>query len=687
MDEEVSLLEEQPYIEFNGDDKAVRRRSLLDKSLGRRKSLLQTPFLCADEADYLILRANDPPETETTTLQETLKLVKARKYRLQQFAKMQSITGMNPMTLRFKIEYEAGFHDKIQNLAPHNTQYCFLLGFTGSLLYYTWEASRNHLTPFAYALAFGLGVGSFFIGFLLAFCSCMIERMELLSIIVFSNAALSFILFKPAAHLTGPILPLFILIIPIFGVTRVRFLYSCILGWSIFFLYITIQLIALQVLDFTTEKDSDILYQGLNYGMMVLGGMVSHYRQELLRRRNYALQLPFTTSNNTASETSDDLEKPKFSKSRLLYPFTLEFRNEEVETCFMRHWYLVDPFPFENPNAAVLHQGAFKVVRFSIATAVFNQCFLAIQDYRLLKDSPSIQKLDYGLRFGAIATMYISSAALMFVLGKQYFRKWIDGNLGVSKEVEQLQGARTPSRRQALLAKFLPTHFARQALKKAQHSDVVASQYFSACVVLVHTSCMAIMLFSVASSRSARSSDVYFMGFINSILFSHRSGFRVRHRYAVLTTTLVGFSVILVAIKMLHVNGYPYLWIRYGAYIIIVLVLAGMISREEESLRRDFFILKSIRTLEFEEWYQTIINIQGKISYFSFQLIIAIEWVRTRLINKVKARREAKKSHSREAPVLIDTSTHLSQASKIGMYGEFVHLLLVVIDLLVHISS
>jgi hypothetical protein len=44
-----------------------------------------------------------------------------------------------------------------------------------------------------------------------------------------------------------------------------------------------------------------------------------------------------------------------------------------------------------------------------------------------------------------------------------------------------------------------------------------------------------------------------------------------------------------------------------------VLVFGSMISKEEESLRRTFFILKSIRTLEFEEWFETLVKVQGSV--------------------------------------------------------------------------
>ncbi len=78
-------------------------------------------------------------------------------------------------------------------------------------------------------------------------------------------------------------------------------------------------------------------------------------------------------------DCSSDLKHAKFSKKRLLFPYTLQFQNDQVEHTFIRHWYLIDPFPFENPNAAILHQGAFMVIRYSVMTVLCNQLFLAIQ--------------------------------------------------------------------------------------------------------------------------------------------------------------------------------------------------------------------------------------------------------------------------------------------------------------------
>ncbi|OQR82705.1 hypothetical protein ACHHYP_15625 [Achlya hypogyna] len=653
MEEAALLLEEQPYVAIRSDSPerpAVhRRRSTM--GLGRRSSLIRTPVLDAGEADELILRANDVPDCKASTVEETLQLVKAHEYRLEQFAKLQGVPGMSSMSLRFLPEYEAGYCEHIQKGANRRTRGCFLLGFAGLVLYITWEASLVHFTPRATAVAIGLVITPFVVGFFLTFVPCLAKHFEALSLTVFGLVAMGLIALKPLLAKSGPVIPLLILLIPIFGVARTRFISSCILGWSVFLAYIIVQLTARAYVHPSMDSTSDIFYQGLNYGMMVLGGMVSHYRQvppqartrdvmsmqELLRRRNYALQLPFGASN----DYTEALNKPKFSKHELLHGLSLEFRHADVEACFLRHWYLIDPFPFESPHSAALHQGMFRVIWFPVATVVINQTFLVIQDCRLLGTAPVAQHLGLGLRFGVVDLAYVSAAVFMFVLGQQY-------------------AVPDSTARRSLLATLVPA---------SRVDDVKAAQYFSAGVVVLHATCMAVLFFAVQASPASSVDDVYFMGFINAILYSHRSGLRLRHQYAVATTSIVGAVVLVLCCFVFPVGR----GLRYACYIVVVLLLASMISREEELLRRGFFILKSIRSLEFEEWFQTVVSIQG--------------WVRQKLL--LKSARARCSTSSIEVPPRppVDTGLHLSKASKWGMYGECVHVALVALDLVLHLFS
>lgn len=163
----------------------------------------------------------------------------------------------------------------------------------------------------------------------------MKHRIENIIFSSFFIVSLTLIFKKPIQQQTGPSLPLLILIIPIFGLTRMRFTLNCILGWIIFFLYLIVQLVSLamiqsQEIKFSNstngaswkyDTSSDIIYQTINYGMAIIGGMVSHYRQELLRRRNYALKLPFTGLSN---EEPLDLFGESFSVSKVFNRTTLK---------------------------------------------------------------------------------------------------------------------------------------------------------------------------------------------------------------------------------------------------------------------------------------------------------------------------------------------------------------------------
>jgi hypothetical protein len=91
------------------------------------------------------------------------------------------------------------------------------------------------------------------------------------------------------------------------------------------------------------------------------------------------LKLPFAGGMCDDNASWIHQQKETFSKHQLLQAWSLEFRNPDVESLFICHWYLMDPFPFENPNAAVLHQGTFRVIRLTVMTAMLNQVYLAIQ--------------------------------------------------------------------------------------------------------------------------------------------------------------------------------------------------------------------------------------------------------------------------------------------------------------------
>jgi len=213
--------------------------------------------------------------------------IKASKYYQEQFESIQAQTGMSPRTLWFSKEYEATYSEYIQQSAVNRTRICFLVGFLSLGVYFWWDMTwrfqpdDNHVEYklVLYILSFGIALPSFGFGLILTFIPAMRAHTEKISFCVFALVALVLIAMKPIERLKGPVLPLVILIIPIFGITRMRFIYSTILGWSIFFLYITVQLIATKYIGPGWDTSSDIFYQCINYGISIIGGMVSNYRQ------------------------------------------------------------------------------------------------------------------------------------------------------------------------------------------------------------------------------------------------------------------------------------------------------------------------------------------------------------------------------------------------------------------------
>ncbi|RHZ01254.1 hypothetical protein DYB35_010432, partial [Aphanomyces astaci] len=207
-------------------------------------SLIETPFFEVDEAAELILKANAPPKTVDGTIRgnvtyvhinaflhfitafvvaEMMLNIRGSKYRHDQFAKIQGQTGMSPSTLRFSRDYELGYRMYIQRAAVPRTRVCFALGFIATLLYFLWDVQRISYTSVTYFLAFGVAVPSFGVGFLLTYVQQLSMYTETLSFVVFSSVAGVLIALKPLHAQRGPVIPLLILIIPLFGVTRMRY--------------------------------------------------------------------------------------------------------------------------------------------------------------------------------------------------------------------------------------------------------------------------------------------------------------------------------------------------------------------------------------------------------------------------------------------------------------------------------
>ncbi|CAI5746271.1 unnamed protein product [Peronospora destructor] len=211
---------------------------------------------------------------------------------------------------------------------------------------------------------------------------------------------------------------------------------------------------------------------------------------------------------------------------------------------------------------------------------------------------------------------------------------------------------------------------------------VRSTQIFSSVVIACHVCCMGILLLAVSTGPKVdaylkaqktvpgQPKPVYYMGFLNAVLFAHRSGFRVRFIYATYTTFVVALGIIIAASSIS-----PAHYQQYAGYVSVIFLMGMMISHEEESLRRTFFVLKSIRTLEFEEWFSVVLRIQG--------------WVKERFRKKLRDVRskgsknmDSTRNVATTAPLTINTSVQMAYASRIGMYSQMFNIIIAIADVI-----
>ncbi|OWZ16958.1 hypothetical protein PHMEG_0009176 [Phytophthora megakarya] len=648
------------------------------------------------DANEAILRANAPPNY-TGGFKDIMKQIKAKNYYTQQFQRIQQQTNMGRSLFFSNVAptfYEANYLSIAQETSVLRVRACFFIGFVGLTALYVneWQSDK-----------------CFLLGIFATFTSIGKKYLENVTAVVFVLVAAMMIAKKPVEKAKGPIIPLLILLIPIFGITRMRFVKSCCIGWGIFFSYLIVMMSVRNYLPKPSTFDSltDISYQAINYGITAIGGMVSQYRQELLRRRNFCLQLPF--SGTMDADAVAEIKTDKFSKKTLMHQWSLKFRHPEVEECFYRYWYLIDPFPYENPNSGSLHKGVFRTIRFAIWTLMLNQIVLLLQDIKFLEVKKDAlvddSDLTYALvtRFGVTVPLYCSAALFMYFLGKAFYARWVKEaedakNAALTRDSTIAVGVKDPNSdldtKSQVVIEGEDTARLKLVVEAAQIKyatkdrvlDVLinkggyvrSTQIFSSVVIACHVCCMGVLLLAVSTGPNVDAYEkthntspgqpkpVYYMGFLNAVLFAHRSGFRVRFIYATYTTFVVALGIIIAASSMS-----PAYYQQYAGYVSVIFLMGMMISHEEESLRRSFFVLKSIRTLEFEEWFSVVLRIQG--------------WVKERFRKKLReVRSKGSKDMDTVQPVvpLINTSAQMVYASKLGMYSQMFNILIAIADVI-----
>lgn len=665
-----------------------------------------------------------------------MKQIRAKAFYTDQFQRIQQQTEMSRL-LSFSdvapTHYESNYLAIAQAASVTRVRLCFAIGLVSLAVLYAneyksgqWNVDVDvgrtaHDKLVVQVLTFGVIIPTFALGILSTYTTLGRKHLEAMTMTVFIIVAGVMIAKKPIEKATGPVIPLLLLLIPIFGITRMRFVRSCCIGWSIFVAYFVVMLLARK---FYVPNDgakfdnpTNISYQSINYGISVIGGMVSQYRQELLRRRNFCLQLPF--SGTMDSDAVADIQTDKFSKKSLMHLWSQKFRHPEVEECFYRYWYLIDPFPYENPNSGSLHTGVFRTIRFAVYTLLLNQFVLLLQDIKFLQVKPDrfvdSSDFDYALvlRFGITVPLYFSAALFMYFMGKAFYAKWV-------KEAEDAKNAAL-TRDSTVVADIVSLEgvdashaadsqdgdTARLALvvdaavikdkSKDRVLDVLinkggyvrSTQIFSSLVIATHVACMGILLLIVSTGERSdelkragggdpgKPKPVYYMGFLNAVLFAHRSGFRVRFIYATYTTAVVAVGIIIAASSLS-----PKYYLEYAGYVFVILVMGMMISYEEENLRRTFFVLKSIRTLEFDEWFAVVLRIQGWVKEHFRKRLRDVRSKGSKEISSSDLLASKKQAKPKAAPPLVNTSAQMAQASKLGMYSQMANIVIALLDVL-----
>ncbi|KAF0713425.1 Aste57867_4362 [Aphanomyces stellatus] len=580
-----------------------------------------------------ILEANPAP-MKKSSLRDVVRSNQFKKFSNQQFARIQAKIGMNYYTLRFHDEYESAYLRATEASSVVRVRLVFLCGFLlrASFLAYdhlfkaTPPDGNDAASKWILVLDFGISLPAFLLAYLLTYLRCVHRTIgvEGLTAAVFSLVAWVLIVKKPLEQEKGPVLELVLLLIPIFGITRMRFITSVVLGTSIVLVYLGVQLVAAYYLP-GCDAPNVVMYQTFNYGIRVFGGVVSHYRQELLRRRNHALRLPIPglIEGDTYMRLSW-----KFSDRALLHRGHLAFRDSRVEGAFYPFWYLIDPCPYDNIFNFVLHHRVFRALRLPLMNVVLSQLLLAYQDSKVLESYPTTQRVAYVARLAIVIPAYLCMVALIALLARFY--------------AHRLQ--------------FLQlTSSSKESFHPLDRGYVAYAQTLAGIVVVIHVAAMAILVLAVFAS-DATLSDLYFMGLLNSLLFVHRSGLRVRFVYATVTsaTSVVGFVVAVASILPTS------LAVKYAMYTIAVLVLGALTSREEETLRRVFFILRSMRSLQFHEWFAAVSRLRP--------------WIRTKLRRRLRDLRDRWRPSSHqdhdEEDGMLHVSAGLAGATAVGIYSQ-----------------
>ncbi|CAK4114489.1 unnamed protein product [Aphanomyces euteiches] len=652
LDDDDSFVPETPPVD---DEICIMTDQDMVHAFRRR---LQLESMQVADVDDVILTGIDG--SNDASMAGTFYRAKLAACKDDNFKQLISRVEMNYRTLRFNEQYEQVFCHVLHRSAIRRIRYTLMLGFVSVLAknLYGWHSTSSPSRADKMALGLGLGIslpcilGAFACTFVEAW-TMHCERYSSLAFIVVTCelTAEKLILAKP-----GPILPLFICFVPVFGITRLRF-DVC---WKLVAITIAFHVTAL--LCAGQENVPDIFFQGFSYLGAIVGGAVAHYRVEVLRRRNFALHLPFCAASFDKHQLFCDMKTPWTSKHALLERYSLRFKNRQIEAAFNRYWYLIDGSPFQNVYTSTLHRNAARSIRYAVQGTFFQQLLLAIQDYRsvdpllgaslnfvfsyIFLPEPSPHPtywVTVSLRVGVVST-YFGAQCLMWRYGQRYSSYW-ERHKSKHESEPLTKSAPTQS---------LPTNY------------VSKMQLWSALIVFFHALSMGLVLvlFDGSGINSGVAAPCYYLALLNAILFPHRSGFRVRFLFATISTSLLSlvFAVICASVVPSH-------FLEYTTYVGVTLALGMMISHEEESLRRAFFVRRAIRSHEFDTWYRAVMTIRPYIQRKIATKRIAWKRHHTAILMPLTSEVDMSKQDRQKANK-IPTSNLLATASKYGMYFD-----------------
>ncbi|KAF0687911.1 Aste57867_20403 [Aphanomyces stellatus] len=588
-----------------------------------------------EQVDIEAVILSDIEQVHDASITDALDRAQVSTSRHEHFSQLIRRVRMDHFSLTFLPLYEDAFAYVLHRSAVRRIRYTLLLGslFLLAKTVYTYTQG-NH--TFIDKIVLGLGVGValpvIVVAYMCTFMDAWRCYCETYTSVAFVVVCAVLTAEKLLEHTPGPILPLFICIVPIFGVARLRFHVT----WKLVAITMAMHLAAL--LWAGQENVPDICFQGFSYLGGIVGGAVAHYRVEVLRRRNFVLHLPLCADSFDKRQVYCEMKTPWASKHQLLKPFSLQFKHPQIEAAFYGYWYLIDGSPFQNIHQCTLHENASRTIRYAVQSTMLHQLLLAIQDWRYmyLQERATTYFIALALRL-AVVGAYVGAQCLMKQYGQQY-----------------AHATRKLAPRKPLAAAPLPTTY------------VAKMQLWSACIVFLHALSMGLILvfFDRAAILSGSATGVaapcYYLALLNAILFPHRSGFRVRFLVATIATTLLSV-VFAVICAVADANQL----VQYTTYVAVTLTLGMMISHEEESLRRSFFVRRAMRSHEFSLWHRALARIRP--------------FVRQKI-----ATRRHQQPHQ---PVLqhvgatvvdmphektIPTSNLLATASKYGMYFDAV---------------